>query len=287
MTKDLVEAVKWYRKSAEQNFARAQNSLGYSYEEGQGVAKDLVEAAKWYRKAAEQNDAMAQLNLGRCYAGAGGVPKDLVEAYKWLLLASEQGNDKARELIPLLEHQMSADKIEEAQKRALQFSAKPTTTRERPRPTDPRAERIRALANESNAALLSGNYARVADFLHPKVIEMMGGREKAIEATRQSIQDLKDHGVSILSVDFSAPERIVAANNKLFAVVPELVHMEGLKKKGHVRGFLVAVSEDAGKNWTFIDGSALTDREALERIFPDFPAELSLPKKAAPIFAPK
>ena len=34
------------------------------YHDGQGVAKDDVEAVKWYRKAAEQNHALAQYNLG-------------------------------------------------------------------------------------------------------------------------------------------------------------------------------------------------------------------------------
>src|SRR5947209_8753494 len=66
VAKDQVEAVKWYRKAAEQNYARGQNSLGACYEEGAGVAKDQVEAIKWFRKAAEQNYAGAQYNLGIC-----------------------------------------------------------------------------------------------------------------------------------------------------------------------------------------------------------------------------
>jgi len=42
-----------------------------------------VEAVKWYRKAAEQNDAEAQFNLGNCYANGDGVAKDEVEAVNW------------------------------------------------------------------------------------------------------------------------------------------------------------------------------------------------------------
>ena len=41
--------------------------LGLIYAMGRGVAKDQVEAVKWYRKAAEQNHAEAQYNLGVCY----------------------------------------------------------------------------------------------------------------------------------------------------------------------------------------------------------------------------
>src|SRR5882672_7128534 len=67
VVKDQVEAVKWYRKAAEQNYAKAQYNLGVCYERGygcrDGVAEDDAEAVKWYRKAAEQNYAAAQYNL--------------------------------------------------------------------------------------------------------------------------------------------------------------------------------------------------------------------------------
>jgi tetratricopeptide (TPR) repeat protein len=51
VAKDYAEAVKWYRKAAEQNLAVAQNRLGFCYAKGEGVAKDQVEAVKWYREA--------------------------------------------------------------------------------------------------------------------------------------------------------------------------------------------------------------------------------------------
>ena len=52
--KDYVEAVKWYRKAADQNEAKAQSILGACYYNGEGVEKDYAEAVKWYRKAADQ-----------------------------------------------------------------------------------------------------------------------------------------------------------------------------------------------------------------------------------------
>ena len=63
VAEDDVEAVKWYRKAADQNLALAQYNLGVCYDRGDGVAEDHAEAAKWYRKAAVQNDADAQYNF--------------------------------------------------------------------------------------------------------------------------------------------------------------------------------------------------------------------------------
>ena len=102
-----VEAVKWYRKAAEQNYAPAQYNLGLCYEHGNGVAENRVEAAKWYRKAAEQNYADAQYNLGICYEEADAVAEDWVEAYKWLSLAARQGHEAAKKHMTLLESKLT------------------------------------------------------------------------------------------------------------------------------------------------------------------------------------
>jgi TPR repeat protein len=64
LTKDEAEAVRWYRKSADQGNALGQNNLGSMYQFGLGgLTKDEAEAVKWYRKAAAQGQEKAQENL--------------------------------------------------------------------------------------------------------------------------------------------------------------------------------------------------------------------------------
>jgi uncharacterized protein len=121
VTKDDAEAVKWFRKAAEQNYARAQYNLGVRYAKGQGVAKDDAESVKWFRKAAEQNLADAQYNLGVCYDSGEGVAKDEVEAYKWWLLAAGQGNDDAKYNMTIVENKMSREQIAEGERLARDF----------------------------------------------------------------------------------------------------------------------------------------------------------------------
>ena len=91
VAKDYSEAVKWYRKAAEQGLADAQRNLGLCYINGKGVPENQTEAVKWYRKAAEQGLANAQLNLGFCYHDGEGVRKDYEEAVKWFRKAAEKG----------------------------------------------------------------------------------------------------------------------------------------------------------------------------------------------------
>ena len=77
--------------------ASAQNELGICYAKGKGVTEDLNEAIKWYRKAAEQGHAEAQNKVGNYYFdGKGGLPQDYVEAVKWYKKAAEQGEADAQ-----------------------------------------------------------------------------------------------------------------------------------------------------------------------------------------------
>ena len=63
--KSYEEAIKWYRKAAEQGSSAAQRNLAYCYEKGKGIAKNIDEAVAWYRKAANQGDNSAMESLER------------------------------------------------------------------------------------------------------------------------------------------------------------------------------------------------------------------------------
>jgi FOG: TPR repeat, SEL1 subfamily len=55
------------RAKAEVGDAAAQVQLGDAYDIGAGVKRDVAEAVKWYRKAAEQGDAEGEYSLGGKY----------------------------------------------------------------------------------------------------------------------------------------------------------------------------------------------------------------------------
>ena len=120
---DEAEAMKWLRKAVEQDDADAESFLGFCYKVGQGVATDYAEAVKWYRKAAEQDlsGTEAVYELGNCYYYGQGVSKDYVEAHKWFTLASAHGNIDAKRALPTLEALMTSEQIVEGKRLAREF----------------------------------------------------------------------------------------------------------------------------------------------------------------------
>lgn len=95
--KNEVEAVRWYRKAAEQGHAEGKAGLGDTYLLGLGDAQqDDAEAAKWYRKAAEQGSPEAQFTLGELYRAGRGVQENHAEVVKWYREAAKQGHVSAQ-----------------------------------------------------------------------------------------------------------------------------------------------------------------------------------------------
>ncbi|MGA8201693.1 MAG: hypothetical protein WB814_16620, partial [Candidatus Sulfotelmatobacter sp.] len=64
----LAEDANVYRARAEQGDAEAQLKVARMYYYGKGVPQDYAEAARWCRKAADQDYAKAQYCLGYSYS---------------------------------------------------------------------------------------------------------------------------------------------------------------------------------------------------------------------------
>lgn len=120
VAKDLMQAVLWYRKAADQGLALAQYNLGLCYARGEGVTMDLVQAAMWYSKAAGQGVAYAQYNLANLYHKGEGVAKDEIEAYAYWNLAGITDED-ARKNLAILENKMTREEVASGQKRTKEL----------------------------------------------------------------------------------------------------------------------------------------------------------------------
>ncbi|MCC7036648.1 MAG: SEL1-like repeat protein [Alphaproteobacteria bacterium] len=99
LPKDDKEALKWYRKAAEEkNYTPSIIALARFYQNGLGgLRKDPKKALDLFNKAAGRSDPVGMLELARIYREGSGVPKDNVRALQWYGLAyqtlQEQGKN--------------------------------------------------------------------------------------------------------------------------------------------------------------------------------------------------
>ena len=107
----------------------AQYNLGVLYRDGQGVFQDDGEAVTWFRRAAEQDYANAQGALAVMYAQGTGVPEDPVLARMWVsLFLKNVAPGPAREVAKAarndLDKRLTPAQIADAQWRAREWRPK-------------------------------------------------------------------------------------------------------------------------------------------------------------------
>ena len=125
VAKDYAAAASWYRKAADQGYAKAQYNLGLVYARSQGVPEDIAAAVSWYRKAADRGDASAQSFLGLMYYNGHGGTLDYVQAHMWFNLVAAKGDAAAVKNRDLIAKKMTPAQIAEAQKLAREWKPKP------------------------------------------------------------------------------------------------------------------------------------------------------------------
>ena len=78
--------------------AAAQYHLGWMYNTGTWLEQDQKEAVKWYRKSAEQGNGFAQFSLALIYDAGLGVKQDNVTAYAWYNFAAAHEDENGKTL---------------------------------------------------------------------------------------------------------------------------------------------------------------------------------------------
>lgn len=87
---DYQQSAYWYFHAALQNFAPAQNNLAVLYSKGLGLSKNPKEAVRWFEKAAENGNPRAQYTLGIRYINGEDGPRDLEKGGYWIQKSASQ-----------------------------------------------------------------------------------------------------------------------------------------------------------------------------------------------------
>lgn len=115
VARDEVQALAWFRKSADQGYYDAQYMLGLMAEQ----RNEMKEAHGWYAKSAQQGFPDAEDKMGWMYLNGIGVDKNPDTAVAWLQKAAAQGSQYSNQV---LEELMANNN---QQSRPIQFNNQP------------------------------------------------------------------------------------------------------------------------------------------------------------------
>jgi hypothetical protein len=145
---------------------------------------------------------------------------------------------------------------------------------------------IREGARQAAGAIVDRDYETLIDWTYPKLVRRMGGRERMLEAFQQGTRDMDSRGVRLLSVEIGEPEQLTHREPYVFAVVPESLTMQYPDGKASTHSVLIAISQDNGRTWKFIDRGP-HDEDTIRGILAYFPSTITLPDVGEVDFQPE
>lgn len=144
-------------------------------------------------------------------------------------------------------------------------------------------KKVKEQAELTAKSLLQGDYETLLRFTYPKVIEMVGGRERMISLIKKGKVEMGQQGISFETVTIGEPSKTVKAGEEIHCLVPQTIFMKVPKGKMKSETHLLAVSKDNGNNWFFIDTVNLT-MDNVKTVLPNYNSDLKIPTKKQPKF---
>jgi hypothetical protein len=138
------------------------------------------------------------------------------------------------------------------------------------------SKQLQAQAEECGNAFIKGEYGRLVDCTLPKLVELVGGREKMVELVRRDVEQGKAEGFEPLSSTHSAPTQVLRVGGQTYAVLPYKLRVRAPKEILVSDSFMIGVSNDGGQTWKFLSADSADDAR-LKVLIPDAAGKLKLP----------
>ena len=139
-------------------------------------------------------------------------------------------------------------------------------------------DKLNSQLTEMRKFFLDENYEAFSNYTYPKVIEMMGGRDRMIEATRNGINKMKDDGYQIIDISYKDPSQFLEQDQELQCSLTQEITMQLPQGKIIAEYTLIAISNDNGQNWKFLDTSGQS-KETMIKYFPNLNPDIVIKDK--------
>lgn len=144
---------------------------------------------------------------------------------------------------------------------------------------------IKAQGMEMAKALVKKDFTTFAKYMHPKVIEYAGGSAKLLQQMDTMNVMAAKFGAEIKKITIGNPGKIISYKKELQTTVPQVTEMSSAFGSMTLETTLVAISDDQGKTWKFID-TLVTNAKELKKAMPDLSPELVIPAMKPPKIVP-
>lgn len=140
---------------------------------------------------------------------------------------------------------------------------------------------IKAQGMEMAKAVLAKDVDKLVKYIHPKMVEAAGGKEKMMMARDTANKYMQQFGAEIKKVTIGNPAPVVSYKNELQTTLPQTTEVKFMASTVILESTLIAISQDKGEHWYFIDTS-IYHMDKVKKSLPDLSPALVIPPMKQP-----
>jgi hypothetical protein len=142
---------------------------------------------------------------------------------------------------------------------------------------------LKKQAKRLAAATFNGDHQTVIALTYPELIKLSGGKEQMQKLITEKIESLKKQGVMKFDGSIGSPGPFYKAGDQIHCLLPETLVLKTFSGRYVGRSYLLAVTNDKGKSWTFLDVGNMP-ADVLHRLLPNYNESLVIPASGKPMF---
>ena len=133
-------------------------------------------------------------------------------------------------------------------------------------------------AKTTSKATLEMDFETLLNYTLPSVLDMMGGKDAALQVLKTTFDGMKAQGFVFEKADIISVSEIVKEQDQFRCVVEGYNQMKMSEQRISSKSYLLGIYNDADKHWWFIEAKQLKNKALADTILPNFKTALDIPE---------
>lgn len=147
------------------------------------------------------------------------------------------------------------------------------------------ATNMKLSAMDMGKGFTSNDFPTFVKYIHPKAIELGGGKDNMKKKMDTAYQAMKRFGAYFKTFSIGHPGEIVTHKKQMQALMPQSITVKSPWGEVSTETTLIAFSNDKGKTWIFFDTMVATEEE-IRKMIPNLSPKLKIPARKKPKITP-
>ncbi|WP_303316616.1 hypothetical protein Q4Q34_07370 [Flavivirga abyssicola] len=133
-------------------------------------------------------------------------------------------------------------------------------------------------AKIASQATLKMDFDKLLDYTYPSVLELMGGKEKAIDLLKSTFDSMKKDGFVFEKAEILGVSDVVFEDDQYRCYIEGFNQMIVGDKRIKSKSYLFGIYNSEAKFWYFMEAKQLKNTAMMDLVFPDFKTSLKIPE---------